>query len=212
MVIVQSKRQDGGGQSRRVLMQPGWQNSGSEHWQTLWERRLGESATRVEQRDWAHPDKVEWVATLKAYVLADERPAIIIAHSLGCIATAMLLADDGLADAGPARSRVAGAVLVAPADTERPDVDPVLADFTPIPKGALGIPTLVIASSNDSYCAVERARSFANVWKADLHILDQAGHINTEAGFGAWPEGWELVEGWIARRIVREHEEERTIE
>jgi predicted alpha/beta hydrolase family esterase len=212
MVIIQIERQDGEIRRPRVLMQPGWQNSGPEHWQTLWERRFGASATRVEQRDWSHPDRAEWAAMLKAYVLADERPAIIIAHSLGCIATAMLIADAELADAGPARSRVAGAVLVAPADTERPDVDPVLADFTPIPKGALGIPTLVIASSNDPYCAVERARSFADRWKADLHILQQAGHINTEAGFGAWPEGWELVEGWIARRIVREHEEERPIE
>jgi predicted alpha/beta hydrolase family esterase len=208
MVIRSSKRHDGETRlPRRVLMQPGWQNSGPEHWQTLWERRLGPSATRVEQRDWSHPDKVEWVATLKASVLADDRPAIILAHSLGCIATAMLLAD-----AEMERRRVAGAVLVAPADTERPDVDPALADFAPIPNGALGIPTLVVASSSDPYCAVERARSLADAWKADLHILDQGGHINTEAGFGAWPEGWELVEGWIARRIVREHEEEWTIE
>ncbi len=207
IVITQGKNDPRVRQRLRILMQPGWQNSGPQHWQTLWERRLGAAASRVEQRDWLQPDKTEWVATLRSYVLAAETPAVIIAHSMGCIATALLLADDGAA-----RSRLAAVVLVAPADTERADEEPALAGFAPIPNRALGVPALVIASSNDPYCALERAQTFADDWQADLHILAEAGHINAEAGFGPWPDGWRLVERWMRRHIVRGQEEEWTLE
>ena len=36
-----------------VLVLPGWQSSGPQHWQTLWERRHG--YVRVEQHDWMRP-------------------------------------------------------------------------------------------------------------------------------------------------------------
>ena len=36
-----------------VLLLPGWQNSGPQHWQTLWEQRHGYH--RVEQSDWDRP-------------------------------------------------------------------------------------------------------------------------------------------------------------
>ncbi|MGI8771724.1 MAG: RBBP9/YdeN family alpha/beta hydrolase [Acidobacteriaceae bacterium] len=196
MVIVESKSHARDFVLPRILMQPGWQNSGPQHWQTLWERRLGSAASRVEQRDWFHPDKEEWLAALKAYVVAEERPAVILAHSMGCIATAMLLANGGME-----KSRIAAAVLVAPADTERPGEEAALSNFAPIPNCALGVPTLVIASSDDPYCPVERARAFVDAWQADLHILANAGHINAESGFGPWPDGWQLVEAWIRQHV-----------
>jgi hypothetical protein len=34
-----------------ILVLPGWQNSGSAHWQSLWEQQLG--AERVTQHDWS---------------------------------------------------------------------------------------------------------------------------------------------------------------
>lgn len=211
MVIVPGKNLDNKGGLPRILMQPGWESSGPHHWQTLWERRLGCRASRVEHRDWSRPDKAEWLATLKASVLAAEAPVVIIAHSLGCIATAMLLADPAMD-----RDRVAAAVLVAPADTERPEENPALSGFVPVPTGSLSLPVLVIASTNDPYCTVERAQSFAAAWSADLHIVPGAGHINTESGFGPWQDGWQLVETWLARRqrmeSVRSHEEEWAIE
>ncbi|RZI94330.1 MAG: alpha/beta hydrolase, partial [Rubrivivax sp.] len=36
--------------SERVLLLPGWQNSGPDHWQSRWERLHGDE--RVEQHDW----------------------------------------------------------------------------------------------------------------------------------------------------------------
>ena len=41
-----------------VLILPGWQNSGPDHWQSRWERT--HSYTRVEQSDWQRPLRGDW--------------------------------------------------------------------------------------------------------------------------------------------------------
>jgi predicted alpha/beta hydrolase family esterase len=68
-----------------VLLLPGLHGSGERHWQTLWEQRLpGVTCRRVQQRDWARPDRGEWVAALDAELRAAEPPVLLVAHSLGC--------------------------------------------------------------------------------------------------------------------------------
>ena len=51
----------------RVLLLPGWQNSGPSHWQSLWEHLYG--FTRVEQDDWLWPRRGDWMARLDEVVL-----------------------------------------------------------------------------------------------------------------------------------------------
>ena len=46
-----------------VLILPGIGNSGSDHWQSLWEK-THPSFQRIQQRDWEHPNCGEWVETL----------------------------------------------------------------------------------------------------------------------------------------------------
>ena len=69
-----------------VLILPGWENSGPQHWQTLWEKRHG--YVRVEQHDWMRPLRGDWVARLEEMVLSRDEPAVLVAHSLGCILAA----------------------------------------------------------------------------------------------------------------------------
>ena len=47
----------------RVLVIPGWGDSGPEHWQSLWEKAHPDFQ-RVVQRDWLYPIRREWVETL----------------------------------------------------------------------------------------------------------------------------------------------------
>ena len=49
--------------SPRVLVLPGWQNSGPLHWQSLWEAQYGYE--RVEQHDWMRPLRGDWIARLE---------------------------------------------------------------------------------------------------------------------------------------------------
>ena len=69
-------------ESPRILLLPGWQDSGPTHWQSRWEALHGD--TRVQQHDWMWPKRGDWMMQLEEAVLADPRPAVLVAHSLGC--------------------------------------------------------------------------------------------------------------------------------
>ena len=51
------------------LMVPGIDNSGPQHWQTLWERRR-EDCARVELGMWDMPHRNAWVTNLNAAIAA----------------------------------------------------------------------------------------------------------------------------------------------
>jgi len=70
----------------KILIVPGLNGSGPDHWQTHWEARLPD-CERVVQADWEHPKRAHWVANLLAAV--DRHPgSIVVAHSLGCAVVA----------------------------------------------------------------------------------------------------------------------------
>jgi uncharacterized protein len=167
-----------------TLIVPGWTNSGPDHWQSHWERDNPEYR-RVIQRDWDHPDPIEWVATLKRSINEAEHPVVIVAHSLGCLAVTRWATTDPQANI----SKIAGAFFVAPADVDRADVADVLWAWRPIPLTRLPFPTTLVASRSDEYLAFERARVFATAWGSNLIDAGNAGHLNTAAGYGPWPEG-----------------------
>ena len=50
-----------------------------------------------------------------------------------------------------------------------------------------------IASSNDKWCSVEEVQEIANYYKADLTLLENAGHINSDSGYGEWSLIKEMV-------------------
>ena len=133
-----------------LIIQPGWRNSGPRHWQSHWQRRLG--ATRVETGDWDAPQLEDWLQGLDRALALARKPVIVIAHSLGCVAVAHY------AQRQP--QRIAGALLVAPADVERPFVPRELMGFAPTPRQPLPFPARMVASSNDPFCKTPRARGW----------------------------------------------------
>ncbi len=60
----------------RVLLLPGWQNSGPAHWQSRWEVLHG--FARLDQDDWLWPRRGDWMARLEEALLADDRPALLV--------------------------------------------------------------------------------------------------------------------------------------
>jgi len=172
-------------QATRYLIVPGWQGSAEDHWQSHWQRVLPGSA-RVEQRDWLQPKRADWVAELERSIAADPRPTILIAHSLGCITVAhwAVTAKPELL------SRVRGALLVAPADVQRPQCPQALQNFAPIPKQPLPFPSQLVGSDNDSAATAVRAIELARDWGSDVAILGGAGHINVKSGHQHWEQGF----------------------
>ncbi|HDS1737810.1 MULTISPECIES: alpha/beta hydrolase [Pseudomonas] len=172
-------------ESIRYLIVPGWQGSPDNHWQSHWQRSLPNSA-RVEQHDWLTPLRRDWVQALEQAIAADSSPVILIAHSLGCITVA-----HWAATASPALlARVRGALLVAPADVERPTCAPALRNFAPIPLQPLPFPSQVVSSDNDPAVNVPRALYLAQSWGAEAGLLANAGHINVKSGHERWEQGF----------------------
>ena len=165
-----------------VLILPGWQNSGPDHWQSRWERAHG--YVRVEQHDWQRPLRGDWIARLEDVLLGCTEPAVLVAHSLGCLTAA----------AWAAHSKnthlVRAALLVAPPDTAREDIKQMLPgwDIEQLPLQKLPFQSAVFASSNDPFCSFERAQKFAASWGSKFMAAGMRGHLNSESGLGDWPE------------------------
>ena len=172
-------------QSIRYLIVPGWQGSSDDHWQSHWQRSLPNSA-RVEQDDWLTPRREDWVAALDRAINASADPVTLIAHSLGCVTVAHWSVNASLVSL----RKVRGALLVAPADVERPACSPALRNFAPIPKHLLPFPSQVVGSDNDPAASAPRALQLARDWGAEAGILAGAGHINVKSGHQRWEQGF----------------------
>jgi len=181
--------------NRPLLIVPGLGGSGPGHWQTHWTERF-EDAEQIVQDDWDRPDLAAWLARLRGAI--EKTPdAILVGHSLGCILIAHLVQRD-------AHARIAGALLVAPADVDMclglPDC---LAAFAPVPRVHLPFPSITVASTNDPYATIRRAEDFARSWGSTFRNIGACGHINVAAGFGPWPKGERML-AELGRTIAAE--------
>ncbi len=176
-----------------TLIVPGLHGSGPDHWQSWLERQLPDTR-RVPDIDWAQPVLARWAQAVRDAIDRAPGPVWVVAHSFGCLASVVAAADRG--------ERVAGLMLVAPADPER---------FTPrglrdsgthpepmslasaIPRQPLGAPSLVVASTNDPWVRFTSAAYWADCWGSHLEEIGAAGHINVDSGHGPWARGLELL-------------------
>lgn len=167
-----------------ILIHPGLGNSGPQHWQSLWEKDY--NFTRIEQRDWDTPHCPDWIDTINEYVQKhDAKNVILIGHSLACSTIAYW--------AKKYKTVIKGALLVGPSDTEADTYPPGTTGFKPVPLIKLSFPSIVVASSNDYYVTLDRAKQFAHAWGSELVNIGDAGHINVVSGFGEWDEGLEIL-------------------
>ncbi|GHU06440.1 hypothetical protein AGMMS50225_01330 [Betaproteobacteria bacterium] len=170
-----------------TLIVPGLHGSGPEHWQSWFERRLPH-AHRVVQDDWTVPDLPRWSQRVQECLARSTQPVIVVAHSFGCLAT--------MAAAQKSR-HIAGALLVAPANPRKFGVSRHL------PVTPATFPSIVVASTTDPWVSLAFARRWAARWGSCFINLGRWGHINTEAGFGPWPEGLKLYETLRASALPR---------
>lgn len=105
------------------------------------------------------------------------RPPVPVAHSLGCI----VVAHWAVRQQTPG---VAAALLVAPADVERPGRAAEVAEFAPISRARLPFPATLAASENDSHCTLDRARAMAVAWGSRFVNAGCQGHVNVLSGHG----------------------------
>ena len=172
-----------------VLTVPGLGGSGPSHWQTLWEQSRPDT-TRVELGMWNTPHRNAWVTKLDQAIRQAQAPVVLAAHSLGCLAVAWWAELSGQPFGWP----VAGALLVAPPDVDRNGAASDLKSFDPTPVRPLPFPSILVASGDDPWISVDKARSLAASWGSYFVHAGAQGHLNAASGIGWWEEGQELLD------------------
>ena len=183
-----------GAQEPLILTVPGLSNSGPAHWQTRWEQQLG-NCHRVELGMWDRPHRNTWVNKLNLAIREADRPVVLVAHSLGCLAVAWWAHFEGREAAG----RVAGALLVAPPEVDFFPLDPRLETFAPTPAHPLPFPAILVGSRNDPYIGFRTAQRLARTWGARFADAGTSGHINADSDLGDWEFGQFLL-GQLLKR------------
>lgn len=182
-----------------ILIVPGIKNSNPQHWQSQWEAQCSD-VRRVDLGMWHNPQRNVWVNQLNLAIYRAQRPVILVAHSLGCLAVAWWAEYEQPAHGNP----VVGALLVAPPDVDRPGTDPRLARFGACPRKELPFRSFLAASQNDPFCSLRTAQMLAADWGSRFAFAGAIGHINAESGLGDWHFGKKLLD-----QLLREHRLER---
>jgi uncharacterized protein len=193
-----------------TLILPGWQNSGCDHWQTIWEVQHGYQ--RVMQHDWMRPLRGDWITRLEDHLLSihersaqetrrlepentlktepenDAADILLIAHSLGCHLVAAWAA------LSKNTHRVRGALLVAPPDCVREQLPHELQSWRAPVLQKLPFPSICLISSNDPFCDLAPGQAMADAWGSRCIELGDKGHINADSGLKDWPQGRLWVE------------------
>jgi predicted alpha/beta hydrolase family esterase len=172
----------------RFLLVPGRGIPRPEHWLQRWARAHPEY--RWAPRPPGPPFDVRArVRDLHEAISAAAEPAVLIAHSAGCIT----VAEWARRHEGPVRAALmVTPPYIDPEWTPGPDDPPDLADWV-MPRDRLPFRTILVASRTDPYTTFEQFEQYAREWGAELFDAGDAGHIETASGYGPWPDGERLV-------------------
>lgn len=183
--------------NRRVLIVPGYGNSGATHWQSVWESEKPGYWRRIQMDNWEQAVCEQWVMAIDHEVEALGPDTIVVAHSLGCLAVMHWAAQRAAC--------VRGALLVAvpdPSGPAFPSADCI--GFAPVPSAKLPFPSIVVASNDDPYATIGYARACAMTCGSGFIDVGARGHLNAASQLEDWTQGYRLLE-WFEASDVAGH-------
>lgn len=175
------------------LILHGYEGSGPDHWQTWLADRLryGDDTVAYPELPAPYaPNLQTWRTALEEALRELPGKPVVVCHSLACLLwlhhSAQPVLEGGLAE------RV---LLVAPPSTAGAPRE--ILNFFPVPferervAGAARVTRLVCAH-DDPFCPEGADNEYGDPLGLECDVLDGAGHINPESGYGQWP----AVEAW----------------
>ena len=173
---------------KRVLLLHGWGGSDFPHWQSWLAGELAKDYGKVSFLKFSNFDFPEFEIWKKELTkeLAEFKPDIVICHSLANTLWFHLCNDNNL-------KTVEKLYLVAPPSLKC-EIDE-LKTFFPLhmPTNPHAKKSTVIVSKDDPYITIDETKKIQKSINADIKILENAGHINAESGYGHWD--------WILQNI-----------
>ena len=173
--------------TKKVLILHGWGGSDFPHWQSWLASEIAKDYGKISFLKFSNeelPKKNEWLDELKIE-LEDFKPDIVICHSLANILWFHSCNDLEI-------KQIEKLYLVAPPSLTC-DIDEI-DTFYPcsVPTNLFAKESMLITSTDDPYMTQDEATALQKSLNIPMKVLDGAGHINADSGFGEW--SWILEE------------------
>jgi predicted alpha/beta hydrolase family esterase len=166
----------------KVLLLHGWGGSDYPHWQSWLAGEIAKDYGTVAFPLLDHPHfpaKNRWIKQVKALLKAF-RPDLVICHSLANTLWFHLCNEGEI-------ETVKRLLLVAPPRLDL-ELDTIKTFFpVDVPKMLFAEEVMLVTSDNDPYMTESEAAALQKALGAEMKVLENAGHINAESGFGEWP-------------------------
>lgn len=171
--------------SKKVLLLHGWGGSNFPHWQSHVAAELAKDYGKVsflELSNFDFPNLELWKSELKEE-LRTFQPDIVICHSLANTLWFHLVEDI---------QEVKKLYLIAPPSFTSSIEE--IKEFFPLslPTQTRAKESLLVCSTNDPYMSIDEAKALEKSLGIPMKVLENAGHINADSGYGEWP--WILEE------------------
>ena len=167
----------------RVLILHGWGGSDAPHWQSELAGAVAKAYGTVSfpLLDNCHfPSKNRWVKQVKE-ILEDFKPDTIVCHSLANILWFWFCNETE-----EEIVQLKRLFLVSPPSLTT-DIDTIKTFFPcTLPNDLHADKIVMIVSDNDPYVEVAETQMMADHFEIPLQIIENAGHINAESGYGKW--------------------------
>lgn len=165
---------------KRVLILHGWGGSDYPHWQAYLQQDLLASNYEVSFPDMPNKDNPildKWMSVLD-YQINSFKPHIVVCHSLANILWFHYVNNNKMA------YQLEKLMLVSPVSINCKIQE--LKTFFPykVPDYLKSNLSIMASSNNDPYISVDELYQLSNMLNIGLKILDGAGHINTQSGYG----------------------------
>ena len=172
----------------KTLLLHGWGGSDHPHWQAWLAGEIAKDYGIVAfpLLDNPHfPTKDRWMKQVKT-LLSEFKPDVVICHSLGCTLWFHLCLEEEI-------DPVKRLLLVAPPRLDL-ELDTIKSFFpVVVPEFLFAEEALLVTSDDDPYMSAEEASALQEILDVEMKVLESAGHINADSGYGEWP--W--VKEWV---------------
>jgi len=176
--------------SDKTLILHGWGGSDAPHWQAELAAEIAKNYGTVSfpLLDNCHyPSKNRWVKQVKLFI-KEFKPNTVVCHSLANTLWFWLCKEDGM----PTIQRL---FMVSPPSLASEDKTIKTFFPCPLPQHLYAKEVHMIVSDDDPWVQVDEAKKLATHFNAMFTVLEGAGHINTDSGYGKWE--------WIEKLIMR---------
>ncbi len=167
---------------KKVLLLHGWGGSDYPHWQSWLAGEIAKEygcVSFLEFSDYDFPILDVWKSELIEH-LEEFKPDIVISHSLANTLWFHLCNDKSIT------RNIKKLLLVAPPSLNSEIEE--LKSFFPlhVPNNLYADEAILVTSTDDPYLTVQEAKNLQKELDIEMKVLNNAGHINADSGFGEW--------------------------